>query len=145
MSRSSLPRREADESFLDEVTTRVVLDDELRALVEETRTPRRDRSASFARSSVAIKPLPPSYVAVEVLQAVLHCATGYLGPAARPILGSELRRLGVTAQTLPWRLVPALINGIGRHLDTTHSAVEFSRSIQLAHQSLHAYWDIPTK
>jgi hypothetical protein len=180
MPRSSFPLREVDDSFLDEVTTRYVLEGELRALVEETREPKqraanqgerttptpvalldrkrvsahpgpvnvsshRDHSAAFARSTVGIPNARAAFVPVEVVQAVLDCATGYLGPAARPILAAELRRLGATAQTLPWRLVAALINGLGSHLDTTRSAVEFSRSVQLAHQGLHAYWDIPTR
>jgi len=78
---------------------------------------------------------------MDVVQAILACATEYLGPAARPVLSSELRKLGVTAQSLAWVLVPVLVAGLAACLDTPSAVSAFTRAVQLAHPDLRNYWD----
>lgn len=80
-------------------------------------------------------------VPLEVLRALMAGATEYLGPSVRPLVSAELRRLGVTAQSLPWTLLPTLIASLTARLDTAHAVSSFSRSVQLAHPDLRNYWE----
>jgi hypothetical protein len=98
--------------------------------------PRRSPSVAIQESGVT-----QTLVPIEVTQAILACCTDFLGPAARPILAGELRRLGVTPQSIPWSLIPGLISGISAHLDTARAVHTFSRSVQFCHPSLGSYWE----
>ena len=80
-------------------------------------------------------------VPLEVLRALMAGATEYLGPSVRPLVSAELRRLGVTAQSLPWALLPTLVAALTARLDTAHAVSNFSRSVQLAHPDLRNYWE----
>lgn len=84
---------------------------------------------------------PVQTVPLDVLRALLVGATEYLGPSARPLVSAELRRLGVTAQSLPWGLLPTLIAALTTRLDTPGAVSSFSRAIQLAHPDLRNYWE----
>ena len=90
------------------------------------------------------EPSPPrsvQMVPLEVLRALMASATEYLGPSVRPLVSAELRRLGVTAQSLPWALLPTLIAALSARLDTAHAVSNFTHSVQLAHPDLRNYWE----